>query len=301
MITTNRTTPNTSEAARTVTQTNQPRLRRRKFVNGAHYLVLILLALVMLLPFAWMFGTSLKTKDYILDTTPQLIPEHASFDSYVELADTIAIGRMLFNSTFVAVIGTAGQIFVSAMAAYAFSRMEWRGRDTVFILYLTTMMVPSVVTIVPLFILIRALGWMNSYQALIVPALFSAFGTFLLRQFFLTLPRDLEEAAVVDGANHLTIFLRITLPLAKPALAALAVFSFMGLWNAYLWPLFVARKEAFMTLPVGLAQLQAGPNALTEWNLVMAGAVITVLPMLVVYLLAQKWFIRGVAFSGIKG
>ena len=267
----------------------------------AQYLILIALALIMLLPFAWMFGTSLKTREYILDTTPELIPETASTESYQELFDLMPIDRMIFNSTFVAVVGTGGQILFSAMAAYAFARMEWRGRDSVFMLYLATMMVPSVVTLVPLFILIRTLDWVNSYQALIVPGLFNAFGTFLLRQFFLTLPRDLEEAAFVDGANHFTIFWRIILPLSKPAVATLGVFSFMGLWNSYLWPLFVARQQDFMTLPVGLATLQAGPNALTQWNLVMAGAVITVLPILIVFLLAQKWFVRGVALSGIKG
>jgi len=187
------------------------------------------------------------------------------------------------------------------MAAYAFSRMEWRGRNTVFTLYLMTMMIPSVVLVIPQFILVRSLGWVNSYQSLIVPALFSAFGTFLLRQSFLGLPKDFEEAAFIDGANHFTIFWRIILPLSKPALATLAVFSFMGLWNAYLWPLFSARKPDVMTLPVALATLQAGPRALTEWNMVMAGAVVTVLPILIMYLLAQRWFVSGIVSSGIKG
>jgi multiple sugar transport system permease protein len=171
----------------------------------------------------------------------------------------------------------------------------------VFVLYLLTMMIPSVVLVIPQFILVRSLGWMNSYAALIVPGLFSAFGTFLLRQSFLGLPKDFEEAAFVDGANYFTIFWRIVLPLSQPALATLAVFSFMGLWNAYLWPLFVARQDAVITLPVALATLQAGPRALTEWNMVMAGAVITVLPILAIYILAQRWFVRGVVSSGIKG
>ena len=155
--------------------------------------------------------------------------------------------------------------------------------------------------VIPQFILVRSLGWVNSYAALIVPGLFSAFGTFLLRQAFLGLPKDFEEAAFVDGANHLTIFWRITLPLIQPAIATLAVFSFMGSWNAYLWPLFAARKAEVMTLPVVLATLQAGPRALTEWNMVMAGAVITVLPILIVYLLAQRWFVSGIISGGIKG
>jgi multiple sugar transport system permease protein len=221
--------------------------------------------------------------------------------SYTQLAERIDLFRTFFNSLFVAVVGTIGQILVSAMAAFAFARMQWRGRDMVFILYLVTMMIPSVVLVIPQFILVRSLGWMNSYAALIVPGLFSAFGTFLLRQSFLGLPKDFEEAAFVDGANYFTIFWRIVLPLSQPALATLAVFSFMGLWNAYLWPLFVARQDTVMTLPVALATLQAGPRALTEWNMVMAGAVITVLPILVIYMFAQRWFVRGVVSSGIKG
>ena len=145
----------------------------------------------------------------------------------------------------------------------------------------------------------RYLGWINSYQGLIAPGIFTAFGTFLLRQFFLTLPRDLEEAAFIDGATHLTVFLRIILPLARPALATLAVFAFMGSWNSFLWPLFIVRNEELMTLPVGLATLHG--RWLTQWNLVMAGSVITVIPMLIIYLFAQRYFVRGVVLSGVKG
>lgn len=265
------------------------------------YGLLVILAATMLIPFLWMFGTSLKTQEYILETPPQLIPNPVSTASYTDLFDLMPIGRMFVNSVVVAVVGTAGQVLISAMAAYAFSRLRWRGREAVFVLYLATLMVPAQVTLIPQFILIRELGWVNSYQALILPGMFSAFGTFLLRQFFLSIPRDLEEAAFIDGANHFVIFWRIMLPLSKPALGTLAVFSFMGLWNSYLYPLFVARQEAFMTLPVGLAALQSGPRALTQWNLVMAGAVISVIPILIVYLFAQKSFVRGITMSGIKG
>lgn len=270
-------------------------------VNLVRVSVMVILVVIMILPFLWMLSTSLKSQEYILQVTPQLIPDPMTTESYTQLAERIDLLRIFFNSMFVAVVGTIGQLIVSAMAAYAFARMQWRGRNTVFTLYLATMMIPSVVLVIPQFILVRSLGWVNSYQALIVPALFSAFGTFLLRQSFLGLPKDFEEAAFVDGANHFTIFWRIILPLSKPALATLAVFSFMGLWNAYLWPLFSARKPDVMTLPVALATLQAGPRALTEWNMVMAGAVITVLPILIMYLLAQRWFVSGIVSSGIKG
>lgn len=265
------------------------------------YLVMALLVVVMVLPFGWMLSTSLKAQQYILETPPQLFPNPVTFESYIQLAERMDIGRIVFNSVFVAVVTTAGQIIISAMAAYAFSRLEWRGRNLVFTLYLATMMVPSVVMVIPQFILIRQLGWVNTYAALIVPSLFNAFGTFLLRQSFLGLPKDFEEAAFVDGANPFTIFWRIMLPLNLPAIATLVVLSFMGSWNSYLFPLFVARKEDVITLPVALGVLQGGPRALTEWNMVMAGAVIMVLPILIVYLLAQKWFVQGVVSSGIKG
>lgn len=284
-----------------VSRSSWPDRLRTHLLRDLMYLALIVMAITMLLPFFWMLSTSLKQQEYILRAKPQFIPDPVSLNSYTDLFDLMPIDRMLLNSLVVALAGTAGQVLVSAMAAYAFARMEWRGRNAVFMLYLMTMMVPSQVTLIPLFILIRQLGWVNTYQGLILPGLFSAFGTFLMRQAFLSLPRDLEEAAFMDGANHFTVFWRVILPLSKPAMATLSVLSFMQFWNSYLWPLFVARQDIYMTLPVGLAKLQGGPRALTQWNMVMAGAVITVLPILIAYLLAQKWFIRSVTLSGIKG
>lgn len=290
---------------------NRPLLRVQSFSRRAsqaalqalQYAVLIVLALIMLVPFVWTVSTSFKQQSGLMTTTPQFIPNPASLDAYRTLADRMDIPRLIFNSFFVTVTGTTGQVIFAAMAAYAFSRMVWRGRDTVFLLYLATQMIPIQVIIIPQFILIQRLGWVNTYQGLIIPGLFNAFGVFLLRQSFLTLPRDLEEAAFIDGANRFTVFWRIVLPLSKPALATLTVFNFMALWNAYLWPLFVARREDVMTLPVALANLAGSSRyqGSVEWNVVMAGAVITILPILIVYLFAQKWFVRGVTFSGIKG
>jgi multiple sugar transport system permease protein len=284
-----------------VTMTKHDRRARKTFTSGLAYIALAVLALIMLIPFVWMLSTSLKPAQYILRAKPEFIPHPVTISSYTDLTDLIPVDKMLFNSALVAIVGTAGQVSVSALAAYAFSRLEWRGRNTVFVLYLLTMMVPRQVTLIPQFILIRQLGWVNSYPGLILPGMFGALGVFLLRQSFLGMPRELEEAAFIDGANHVTVFWRIVLPTSKPALATLSVLSFMEYWNSYLWPLFVARRDEFMTLPVGLAKLQGGPRALTQWNMVMAGAVITVLPILIVYLLAQKWFIRSVTLSGIKG
>lgn len=289
------------ERTHTLTSAAAAPQRSSPLMPLARAALMILIVALMVLPFAWMLSTSLKPQQYILQTPPQLIPNPATLESYVQLAERINLGRTLFNSAVVAIVGTIGQIIIAAMGAYAFARLDWRGRNLVFVLYLATMMIPSVVLVIPQFILVRGLGWMNSYAALIVPGLFSAFGTFLLRQSFLTLPKDMEEAAFVDGANHWTIFWRIVLPLSQPALATLGVFSFMGYWNNYLYPLFVARQEEVMTLPIALATLQAGPRALTEWNMVMAGSVVAVLPILVAYLLAQRWFVSGVISSGIKG
>lgn len=267
--------------------------------RGVLYAILVVGALFMIVPFLWMLSTSLKADQYVLTMPPQFFPRPLTLRSYVRLTELFPIGRMFFNSLFVAIATTLGQLVTSSMAAYAFARMRFRGSGVLFLLYLATLMIPFQVTITPLFILMRYLGWINTYQGLILPGVFSAFGAFLLRQFFLTIPRELEEAAFIDGASHWTVYWRIILPLARPALATLGVFSFMGSWNAFLWPLFVVRDLELMTLPVGLATLHG--RWLTQWNLVMAGTVITVLPMLAVYLLAQQYFVRGVVLSGIKG
>jgi multiple sugar transport system permease protein len=263
------------------------------------YLLLLLGAAIMVVPFIWMVSTSLKANEFVLTMPPQFIPRPATLDSYRRLFELFPMGRMFANSLIVATAVTIGQLVTCSMAAYAFSRMRFRGRDALFLLYLATLMVPFQVTITPLFILMRILGWINTYQGIILPGVFSAFGTFLLRQSFLTIPIEYEESAVLDGASPFTIFLRIILPLSKPALATLSVFAFMGSWNAFLWPLFVVRDELLMTLPVGLATLHG--RWLTEWNLVMAGTVITVIPMALVYLFAQKYLVRGFVMSGLKG
>lgn len=286
--------PVSSRASLSASNRTQHRLRQLVL-----YLLLILGAMVMLIPFAWMISTSLKTSEFVLTMPPKLIPHSATLDSYRRLFELYPIGRMLFNSLFVAVLTTLGQLITCSMAAFAFARLKFRGRDLLFLLYLATLMVPFQVTITPLFILMRIFGWINTYQGLILPGVFSAFGTFLLRQAFITIPSEYEESAYLDGASPLTVFVRIILPLSKPALATLAVFAFMGSWNGFLWPLFIVRDPQLMTLPVGLATLQG--RWLTEWNLVMAGTVITVLPMMIVYLFAQKYLVKGFVMSGLKG
>ena len=263
------------------------------------YAILLLAAATMFVPFLWMLSTSLKSSQFILSMPPEFFPNPLTFDSYKKLLEILPFGRMMVNSFAIAIIVTVGQVITSAMAAYVFARMEFRAKNALFLIYLATMMVPSQVTIVPLFILMRYLGWINTYQAIASPMIFSAFGTFLLRQSFLSIPKELEEAAFIDGASHWTVFWKIVMPVSRPALATLSVFAFMQAWNAYLWPLFVTNDENIMTLPVGLSLLHG--RYLTEWNLVMAGAVVTVIPMLIAYIFAQEYFVKGVVTSGLKG
>jgi multiple sugar transport system permease protein len=276
-----------------------PKLGRRAvLITLLRYLVLCAGGLLMIIPFLWMLSTSLKPTGVALSMPPQIIPRQPTLESYRRVAETVPILRMLMNSVIVTTFAVAGQLVTSALSAYAFARMHWRGRDAVFLLYLATLMVPAQVTITPLFILMQRLGWVDTYQGLIAPGLVSAFGTFLLRQAMLGVPREYEEAAFLDGGNHWTVFRHVALPIVQTSLATLTVFAVMGTWNSFLWPLFITRNERLMTLPVGLAMLHG--RYTTEWSMVMAGAVITVLPIILVYLLAQGAFVRGVALSGLK-
>ncbi len=272
---------------------------RRLGPRALLYAALLVGAAAMLFPFVWMVSTSLTTDAQLFVTPPQLIPSPAEPENYGRVADLYPILSFLRNSLIVAGVATTLQLLTSAMAAYAFARLRFRGRDLLFIVYLATLMVPLQVIIAPLFIEMRYLGFVNSYPGLILPAIASAFGTFLLRQAFLTLPHELEEAAFLDGASHWTVFWRIVLPLSGPSLATFGIFSFMASWNSFLWPLVVTNSLDLMTLPVGLSNLQGQYS--TAWNLVMAGSTISVIPIVIVYLLAQRYVIRGVALSGIKG
>jgi multiple sugar transport system permease protein len=260
---------------------------------------LLLACATTLFPFAWMVSGSFKSDLAVFQTPPQLIPRPFHPENYSNVVHLFPVWRFLLNSVVVALISTTLQVATSAMAAYAFARMRFRGSNLVFLLYLTTLMVPFQVTIVPLFIEMRYLHAVNTYAGLILPTIASAFGTFLLRQAFLTLPKDLEEAAFVDGARHWTVFTRIALPLVKPALATFAVLSFMASWNSFLWPLVIVNSTKLMTLPVGLSNLQGEYS--TSWNLVMAGTTISVIPIVAVYLVAQKHIVRGFVLSGVKG
>jgi multiple sugar transport system permease protein len=261
------------------------------------HVVVIVGALVMFFPFLWTIITSI-TPGAGLTQTPALIPENPSIDAYLRLFTERPFGRQIVNSLFLAAVTTVVQLVTSSTAAYAFSRLAFRGRGVVFALYLATMMIPLQVLVVPLFVELKTFGLLNTFLGALLPTFASAFGIFLLRQAVNQVPRELDEAATLDGAGHFRIFFSVVLPNIRPALATLTVFAFMGSWNSFLWPLVVLRKPELQTLPVALAGLQG--QYTTEWDIVMAGSVISVLPILAIYLFAQKYVIQGVANSGIK-
>ena len=268
------------------------------------YITLGLVTITMVAPFLWMVTTSLKEPGQVFEAYKaewwrDWIPMNFVWENYVKAWKVVPFARFYFNSIFVAVVTTIGQVGTSAMAAYAFSRLTFPGREKIFMSYLATMMIPGAVTMIPVFILLRMLGWIDSYKALILPGIFTAYGTFMLRQFFLTLPKDLEDAAMIDGCSYLGIFWRIILPLSKPAIATLTTFTFMGTWMNFMWPLIVVNSQELFTLPVGLAYFQSLHT--TDWTLLMAGSLMMLLPILLVFIFCQRFFVEGIKLTGIKG
>lgn len=262
------------------------------------HIVIYALAFITLAPFVWMLLTSLKDMSEIFVYPPQWFPTEFRFDNYSKAFEAAPFGRYYFNSIFIAVTVTFGQLVTCSMAAFAFARLQFPGRNILFYLFLGTMMIPYNVTMIPSFLVLYWLGWIDTYYALIVPGLASAFGTFLLRQFFITIPKELEEAAYIDGATKLQVLRTIIVPLAKPALATLAVFTFMGVFNDFIWALIVINSEDMQTVQLGLAIFR--DRYLTQWDLLMAGSVTAVLPILIVFFFAQKYFIQGITLSGLK-
>lgn len=262
------------------------------------HILVYALAFLVLAPFIWMILTSFKDMSEIYVYPPKWLPTTFNFENYVNAFSAAPFGRYYFNSVLVALTVTIGQLITCSMAAFAFARLKFWGRDVLFFIFLGTMMIPYNVTMIPSFMVLYWLGWIDSYYALIVPGLASAFGTFLLRQFFITIPRELEEAAYIDGATRLQVLRRIIIPLAKPALATLAIFTFMGAFNDFIWALIVVNSEEMRTVQLGLAIFR--DRYLTQWDLLMAGSVTAVLPILMVFFFAQKYFIKGITLSGLK-
>jgi multiple sugar transport system permease protein len=281
-----------------MTSTSIARAPRRPALGRiALYVILIVGALIMVFPFVWTVVTSI-TPGASLTTTPKLIPANPSLSPYLNLFSNVPFAQVIVNSLIIAIIGTVMQLVTSAMAAYVFARMPFRGRGVIFLLYLATMMIPFQVLIVPLFAEMKTLGLINTYAGAILPTIASAFGVFLLRQAMSTVPYDLDQAATLDGAGHFRIFFQIMLPLVRPALATLTVFAFLNTWNSFLWPLIILRDPLMQTLPVALSSLQ-GEYA-TQWDVLMAGSVISIIPMFALYVFAQKYIVQGVAGTGLK-
>lgn len=261
--------------------------------------VLVLGAVAMIGPFVWQLLTAFKSLPETTTVPPPLLPREWLWSNFAAVFDVLPFGRQLLNSLIVAAAVTIGQLAFCSLAAYAFARLEFRWRELIFALFLSVLMVPKQLLILPQYQIMSGLGLLNSLPALILPGLFSAFGTFLLRQFFATIPKDFEEAALLDGAGRFRIFFSIMLPLVKPALAALAVITVMHSWNDLLWPLVVNTAPASMPISAGLTSLQG--QEWTDYPVLMAGALMASIPMLLTYLALQRQFVQGIALSGTKG
>lgn len=296
--------------------------------NRSHLLVyglLLVLAASMLFPFYWMAITSLKGKADVFSSEPKLLPGrqlaeqvvddprwffHSGTGNYSQLlawqrlvepgSGPRGFSRFVLNTVFFALAITLGQVITSSLAAFAFARLRFPGRKQVFFAYLATLMIPATVTMIPSYILLRELGWVNTYQAVILPSVFTAYGTFMLRQFFLTIPREIEDAARIDGCSPLGLYWRIALPLSTPALAALSIVAFVGSWRTFMWPLIVSSSEDLFNLPLGLS-LFRGIYTDPDWPLLMAGSMIMTLPMILVFVAGQRYFVEGIRLGAVKG
>ena len=263
------------------------------------YAVLVIIGVVMVIPFLWMLSTSLKEQYDAVKIPPVWIPPVPQWDNYVKLFTEQPMLQFMLNTLKIVFFVVIGQLFFSSLAAYSFARIPFKGRSVVFFFYIGTLMVPGQVTMIPTYLMFAKAGLTDNHLALILPAFFSAFGVFLLRQFFMSLPKELEEAAEIDGCNPFTTYWRIMLTLVVPAMLTLGVFTLMNTWNDYMGPLIYLSTPEKFTMTLGIAYFKGVYT--TQWNLVMAGSIVSVVPILIAYLCAQKYFIEGIAFSGVKG
>ena len=261
--------------------------------------MLIVAAVLTLLPYVWMVSSSFKANSDIFSASIQLIPAHPILDNYVAALTREPTLRAILNSMIMAGGETIAVVITSIFTAYPFARLRFRGRDTVFLMVLGAMMIPSQVTMIPTFILMKWLGWIDTYQGLIVPRAVTPLGIFLMRQFLLILPRELEEAALIDGCGRLRILLQICLPHLGPAVATLAIFTFTTSWNEFFWPLIVVQSEGMQTIQLLIAAMKQAE--VSDWGVIMAIITLSVFPTVAIYLMLQRYFVKGVAMSGIKG
>lgn len=265
----------------------------------ASFAALVVVSFIILIPFFWMVATSLKPNAEVMHVPLQWFGSRLAFDNYATAMTYLPFGVFVINSVIVSVLGTVLTLFTSSLAAYAFARLRFRGRNKLFVAYLATLMVPQQVIVIPMFLMMNYLGWVNTYQALIIPWAFTAFGTFLLRQFYMSVPYEFDEAARIEGANHFGIYSRIILPMTTAGFATLGVFTFRNYWNNFLWPLIIVNNQSLMTLPLGLGRFQGQFG--TQWNLLMAGAAVSVVPALLLYIFAQRYIVAGIQFTGLGG
>lgn len=265
---------------------------------GVHT-VLFFGSLVMIVPFAWMVSTSFKIPEEVYLIPPRWIPNNPTLDNYIDLFDAMNFGKPFMNTIIVALSITFLSVMLSSMAGYGFAKFRFKGREKLFLIVLATLMVPGQITMIPVFLMLNQMGLVNTYAGLIFPPIANAFNIFFMRQFIKSLPDELIDAAKMDGANEGFIFFKIILPLTKPALAAITIFTFTGSWNSFLWPLIIAQDESMYTLPVAVSVL--GGQYTERIALQMAGACIVIAPLIIVFLIAQKYFIKGIALTGLKG
>ena len=277
----------------------RPEYARRRLDGWAllAYVLLTAGALLMIFPFVWMLLSSFKDARDVL--SPEILPSRWTLASYIEVLTRTAFPRWFLNSLIVAVLNTASVLFFCALVGYVLARMRFPGKHIIFIAILSTLMVPTEMLVIPWFVMSAQFGWVDTYWGLLFPGLIPGFGVFLMRQFFLTLPRDLFDAGRIDGVSEFGLFLRIGLPLVGPGLAALGIFAFIGNWNAFLWPLIVAQSASMRTVPVGIALFSG--EAGSAWHLIMATSSLAIIPVLLVFIVFQRQIIEGVVLTGVKG
>lgn len=272
----------------------------KKIYKTIGYIILILGALSMLIPFIYMISLSFMTDKQIFSGNINFIPDPLINDNYQYVVSNVNILRYFFNSMIVAIATTIGQVLIASMAGYAFARFTFKYKELLFFLILISMMIPPQVNIVPLFFIMKEFNWIDTYYALIVPGLFGGFGVFMMRQWFKSMPEDMESSAKIDGCNTFEVFYKIALPLALPAIVTLAIFTFITTWNSFMWPLIVTNSDAMRTLPLGLANFKGSFREVTDWGALCAYSVICTIPVVIIFLLGRKYFINDILSGGLK-
>ncbi|WP_103135213.1 carbohydrate ABC transporter permease [Mesotoga sp. B105.6.4] len=269
--------------------------RRR---NRIAFLILLVGLFAMLFPFFWMILSAFKTQADVYSYPPKWLPSSWSFDNFARVFKMVPFGRYYFNSILVTTLSTVGQIFVSILAAYSLARLRFPFKNLIFMFIVATMLMPFVVTMIPTFLIISSLKWIDTYQGLIVPFLFNGFSIIFLVQFFITVPMDLQDAARIDGCGYFGILFNVILPSTKPAISTIALFTFLGHWTEYLWPLIIINNTDMRTLPIGLRYLMTEGSS--DYQLMMAASVMAIVPVLIVYMFSEKQFIKSITMTGLK-